>query len=90
MLVYCTSKNTGPSWSIDPTHMLYLGTSFEEAEKAVGDFVQYRKEEKIFYHLNRIPELYSALPKNIEWRMVRWYTADGYWYSIVQFYLDSP
>lgn len=80
MHLYCTSKNRGPSWNSDSVQMLYLGTSIEKAEKAVGKFSQYAKEEKDFP--KNYPESYSALPRDTKREMIQYYMADGWWYSI--------
>lgn len=84
--LYCTSKNSGPSWTHDPVTMLYLGTSVAKAEQAVGDFAKYQKEEKDFpsHHI----ELYNALPNDHPFELIQWYMADGWWYSIVRFFLE--
>jgi hypothetical protein len=86
MLVYCTSKNTGPSYQSDPVHMLYLGTSIKEAEAAVGDFVKYQKDETGF-PVN-YPEHYSAIPRKMEREMLQFFMADGWWYSIVMINIE--
>lgn len=86
MRVYCTSRNTGPSWSSDPVHMVYLGTSVKEAEEAVGDFSKYQKEE---FPNTQTMKSYCALPRHIEFEMIQFYMADGWWYSIVMFELNE-
>ena len=81
MDVYCTSSNTGPSYFSDHIHMRYLGTSLEDAISAVGDFQRYEKEIQSTRHL------YSALPISMTWEPVKYYMADGWWYTIVKFEL---
>jgi hypothetical protein len=84
MDVFCTSKNSNPSWAgPDPWHVVYIGTSLEEELEAVGTFVRY---EKPFEPFNRSYIPY-ALPHGIEKKVVRFYTADGWWFSIVKFQL---
>ncbi len=80
MRVYVTSKNSGPTWSgPDPVTMLYLGTDINKAEEAVGNFTKYWKEE----HPKQYKEIYTALPQGMEFEMIQFYMADGWWYSIV-------
>ena len=79
--VFATTKNSGPSWSSDPLTLVYLGTSLDDAQEAVGDFRKYRRE--VFPE--RSPEIYSAIPRAIEREWVDYYMADGWWYSIVSF-----
>lgn len=84
MRVYCTSKNAGPERS-GPDSVLYLGTSVKEAEAAVGEFTRYQNslpaQDRIRY--------YSALPREIDWEMIQFFMADGWWYSIVMFELEE-
>lgn len=87
MKVYCTTKNSGPSWASDPLFMVYLGISLEEAVITASTFHRYEKGERDFP--KRFPEIYSALPNAINWEMIRFYTADGWWYSIVVFELGE-
>jgi len=79
MRLYCTSKNTGPSYSSDPVYMVYLGPNRDDAIAAVKDFNRYEK----FAVITEYPEIYSALPREIPREMIKWYEADGWWYSIV-------
>lgn len=88
MLIYATSRNTGPSYQADPIRLLYLGTSVEEAEKAVGEFVRYQRPKDDFP--KSFKHIYSALPDSIDWEMIQWFMADGWWYSIVMFELEDP
>lgn len=88
MQIYCVSKNTGPTWSgPDPVHMVYLGTSIKEAEEAVGTFTQYQKE-KDRWPVNYL-DIYTALPRGMEFEMIQYFMADGWWYSIVMFTLEE-
>lgn len=82
--IYCTSKNSGPTWGKDPLLMLYLGTSVKDAEEAVGDFSRYQVEEDRF---PRDPNYYTALSYNLEKEIIQFYMADGWWYSIFRFKL---
>jgi hypothetical protein len=82
MQVYATSKNTGPSYHGDPIRLIYLGSDLQKARESVGTFARYQREFNVSY-----PELYSALPRDIDWEMVEYFMADGWWYSIVQFNL---
>ena len=85
MELYCTSQNTGPTWSgTDPIRMLYLGTDRTKAIEAVGDFVRYEKESANTRH----PHSLSALPNDIDWVMVAYYAADGFWKSVVMFEIN--
>lgn len=84
--IYCTSKNLGPE-SDSSSIMLYLGPSVEEAEKAVGSFTKYQKEEKDFP--TNYLDIYSAIPRNMERELIQYFTADGWWYSIVRFKFDE-
>lgn len=87
MYVYCTSKNFGPESNIPPK-VLYLGTSVKAAEEAVGDFEKYYREEPEFPR--RFPESYSAIPRDVvHWEMIQYYSADGWWVSIVIFELKA-
>lgn len=89
MKVYCTSHNSGPSWHSDSVYITYIGTSIEKAEEVIGDFIRYEKD-KTEFPIN-FPKIYSGLPKDIEWEMIAYYMADGWWYSIVMFELkDMP
>lgn len=84
MKVYCTSKNSGPTWSgPDPITMLYLGTNLDEAVAAVDDFVKYEKDCD-----REHPEIYSALPRNVDFKILHYYMADGWWRTVVEFELD--
>lgn len=83
MKVYATTKNSGPSWSHETIFLVYLGTSFDAAKLAVGDFT---RDEKAF------PETWSArahcaLPNDIDITLVKYYMSDGWWYTIVEFEL---
>ena len=81
MDVYCTSKNSNPSlFGLDPTVVVYIGTSLEEAIASVGTVIRYEKPIDKSY----IP---SALPRRVEPKPVRFYTDNGWWYSIVKIQL---
>lgn len=82
MEIYCTSKNTGPlTAGPDPIHMLYLGTSEDDAIAAVGTFVKYEKPESPGFWQ-------TALLASVDGQeLAHWYMADGWWYSIVKFEL---
>lgn len=85
MYVYCTSKQRQNSIGHN-TEILYLGTSVQEAEKAVGDWDQYYVEEKDFP--TNFQQLYSAIPKEqVNWEMIQFYFDGAYWVSIVVFEL---
>lgn len=87
MDVYFTSKNTGPSWGSDPKHLVYVGTSLDEAMAAVGDFARYEKP----WPLNTMyPDIYSALPSDTEREMIKYYMADGWWYTVVMVKFEVP
>ena len=88
MKVYVTTKNTGPSYSSDPKYCLYLGTSLELAEEVVRDFRRYEKNEEDYP--TAFPNEYTILPRHqhIDWAFTKFYHADGWWYSIVEFELD--
>jgi hypothetical protein len=90
MEVFATSKNKGPTWSgLDPTTLVYLGTSFDEAELAVGGFSKYERDGAEWPWVES-EKIYAGLPREIDWEMVKWYMADGWWYSIVMFELKEP
>lgn len=78
MEIFLTSKNTGPSYGPDPLHVLYVGDDYNKAVEAVGEFVRYEKEFKQIG--TYIP---TAAPKDQVNRMVKYYMADGWWYTIV-------
>lgn len=84
MKVFCTTKNTGPTMSgLDPLHLTYLGTSLKKAIESVGTFRRYEKrvEDAKYWH--------SALPREVDTTLVRYYGADGWWYSVVSFDLEE-
>ena len=84
MKLYATTKNTGPSWNSDPTFLRYLGTSLSVAVTVVpANFKRYEKKE----FPTQYPSIYAALPDEIQWKFVRYYAADGWWYSVVEFEL---
>ena len=88
MRVYATTKNSGPTYGRDPLTLVYIGTSVEEAEKAVGDFVKYQKPEEKFP--TNYLHIYSAIPRDVvKWDLIQYYMADGWWYSIVMFELEE-
>ncbi len=84
MDVYCTSKNSNPSWAgPDPWYVVYIGTSLEEAIEAVETFTRYEKPFDDRY-------LPSALPRRgNEQEPIKFYTADGWWFSIVKIQLTK-
>lgn len=86
MLVYCTSKNTGPSWQSDPITIVYLGPVLRDAIEAVGDFQKYSREE---LPITEFKNGKSALPRMIDFEFVNYYMADGWWYTIVSFEIPS-
>ena len=80
MDLYFTSKNDGPSWNSSGSMLVYVGQSLPAAIKAVGDFVRY---EQVDFSLE-YPATYTALPNNGDWKIIKFYAADGWWYSIVK------
>lgn len=87
MKIYCTSKNSGPSWGGDPVYMVYIGTSLDEAREAVReDFRRYEVTPDKFPTRHR--HIYSAIPADMERDFVVFYDADGWWYSIVSIDID--
>lgn len=83
MELFCTSKNTGPSWGQDPLYMMYLGSSLEDARNAVEEaFRRYEVTPDKFP--TRYPKIWSAIPANMDRDVVAFYSADGWWYSIVK------
>lgn len=86
MIVYATSKNSGPTWAgSDPVTLVYLGTSLEDAKKAVGDFAKYHRDKFI----PAFSVSYSAIPRSVVDReIIEYYMADGWWYTIVKFELN--
>jgi hypothetical protein len=85
MEVYCTTKNSGPSTVHEDYYMIYLGTDLKEAIEVVGDFQRYERGEKFFPK----SQFFTALPYAIEFEMVRYYMADGWWYTVVKFELEE-
>jgi hypothetical protein len=94
MDIYCTSKNYGPSLGLpDQVAMVYLGTSREEAYKAVGDFLRYeltRTETDRKGITTYVAQFYTALPRDIVPEFVAYFMTDVWWYTIVKFELNSP
>lgn len=86
MRVYCTSKNTGPSYHSDPIHMVYLGTSVDKAIRAVGKFSKYEKNQS--QYPREFMKSFTALPLAVDSVLIKYYMADGWWYSIVVFDLE--
>ncbi len=84
MDLYCTTKNTGPSWGQDPLYMMYLGTSIEEARDAVEESFR-RCEVTRDKFPTQYPNIWSAIPAKMDREFVAFYSADGWWYSIVKF-----
>ena len=80
MEVYCTSKNSGPSYGSDPVSLKYIGSSLDEAIEAVGNFARYETTFPVTVY----PDMYSAIPSYLEREIVKFYLADGWWYSIVK------
>jgi hypothetical protein len=87
MLIYATTKNSGPSWHSDPIRLVYLGTSLDDARNAVGEFQQYECPASYWYV--KYPETYSAIPASIERELVTFCMADGWWYTVVKFNLGE-
>ncbi len=83
MRVYCTSRNEGSEHIT--VHMVYLGTSLEKAVKSIGYFSRYQQDD----FPTRFIDSYSAIPRDTDREFVRYYTADGWWYSIVMFELEE-
>lgn len=88
MQLFCVTKNSGPSMTIDHLRMLYLGPSLEKAYDAVGDFRRYQVD---IGRYTKYPKdsMWSALPKVIDWMMVSFYMADGWWMSVVRFDVEE-
>lgn len=87
MKIYCTSRNRGPSWNAESVRIAYLGTSVKEAEKAVGNFEPFQKDEDHFP--KNYPDRYSAIPRDIiDWDLIQFYMCGGRWCSIVMFDLE--
>lgn len=83
MELYVTSKNSGPSHSFDPTRVLYIGVSLEDARKAIEEgFQKYEVESDKFP--TRFPHIWSAIPSGMRRDMIAFFDADGWWYSIVK------
>lgn len=82
MDIYFTSKNTGPTFGTDPLSLVYVGTDLDAAVAAVGKFSQY---EKPLTELNfKYPEIRAALPKDLPRLYMRYYMADGWWYTVAK------
>lgn len=84
MEVFITSKNTGPSYGHDPITMKYIGTSLDEAIAAVENFVRYETPLEDLTTEKTHPEIYCVLPHHVEREYVKYYNADGWWYTIAK------
>lgn len=80
MKIYVTSKNYDPPWEHECKSVVYIGLSLEEAIEAVGSFQGYEREPK--FNSDYIP---TAAPRTLPLTLNKYYTADGWWYSIVEF-----
>lgn len=89
MLLYFTSKNSGPSWADEKKTLLYVGTSLDEAKEAVGDFRRYQQDVASARQF-RFPYLYTAVPDKMKFKFVEFYHADGWWCSVVSIEIDAP
>lgn len=87
MKLYCVTANSGPSTQIEALFMRYLGSSLDEAEATVGNMSKYPKDSTEFP--TQYPELYTILPRGMDFEFVRYYAADGWWVSIVMFTLEE-
>jgi hypothetical protein len=88
--VFFTSKNTGPTWTgPDPISLCYIGTDLEKAIEAVGYFVRYEVDDINDCYYTSYPKSCSALPRDHERELVKYYTADGWWYTIEKIYIQS-
>lgn len=83
MLVYFTSKNSGPSWADEKKTLLYVGISLTDAQEAVGEGFRKYKQDLSEVRKYRFPYLFSAVPEKMKFKFVEFYHADGWWYSIV-------
>lgn len=84
MKLFITSKNTGPSWHSDPVHFLGIHATLDEAIALVDNFVRYEKEwQPASYMPTCVPYVFSP-------KMVKYYMADGWWYSIVEVEISEP
>lgn len=86
MDIYVTSRNEGPSYNREIEHLLYLGTSLDEAIEEVEDFARY---ERPYDRGEEFRNLYSALPMDMEREMIKFYFADGFWYSVEKITLEG-
>lgn len=85
MDVFFTSKNTGPSWVSESAYLVYFGTDFQEALNAVDvNMRRYEVQWEEYKKDRDYLRIYSALPQNVDWEMVRFFAADGWWESIVK------
>lgn len=82
MEVYFTSKNSGPSYGYDPVTLDYVGTDLEKAIEAVGSFQKYEWNEYVIG--TTYPHIYTVLPEGTDFEFVKFYMADGWWYSVVK------
>lgn len=81
MDLYFVTKNTGPTWTgSDPLWLKYVGPSEDEAMEAVGDFRRYARP----FPENYTVSVHTIVPSTLNPEMIRWFMADGWWYSIVK------
>lgn len=86
MIVYATS-NSGLDGSKRTASLHYIGTSINEAEKAVGNLSDFQQDDDHFPN-QQTRKHYSALPTDMEREMIQFYICDGWWSSIEMFQMD--
>lgn len=84
MELFCVTKNTGPSWSSDPLHLIYLGTSLDDAIATIDAFARYEVNVDRFMFDRVYPDMFTILPEKVAREFVKMYMADGWWMSIVK------
>lgn len=90
MDLFFTSRRDRYSRLSDPVELVYFGTDFSQALEAVDrNFRSYEKDWKEFFINKEYLYIYSVLPQNVPWEMVRFYFHAGRWYSIVKVSLEE-
>lgn len=65
-----------------------MGTSITDAEKAVGEFSIYQRDQDHFP--KNYPDRYSAIPRDVvDWEIIQFYLCGNRWCSIIMFDLKK-
>jgi hypothetical protein len=90
MKIYCTTKNSGPSWLDEHKTIVYIGTSHQEAREAVAERFRQYQMPNVSNSRFKFPYMYSALPDKMPKQIIEFYQADGWWYSICTADIKEP